>query len=530
MSDVGRFEFILVLVVAIVVLALVARLLRLPTSAALIVGGIALALIPGMPDVDLDPELVLVAFLPPLLLSGAYFTVWPAFRVNLGPILQLAVGTVLFTTLVVGVAAHWLMPSMPWAACFALGAIVAPPDAVAAKSVLERVHLPEKLSVMLEGESLLNDATSLVLYRFAVAAVLTGSFSLLHATLAFGVLAVGGVVLGGACGWIVLHILRRIRDPMLVISLTLLTPWIVYITGERAGVSGVMATVTAGLMIGWHQHEIFGADVRLRATAVWSVLTFMLESLIFILIGLSLRGVLHPRQGVAGSLPHLAWPVAGVVLATIVARFAWMYGATLLEWLLAPDTTRPAPAEAVGRATVLGWAGMRGVVSLAVALSVPATVPGRDFILLATFAVILVTVLGQGATIGLVIRWTGVARQTGPHAAHLTEPQARARLADAQRQTVERLAHAPDGTVLHPRLLEQYRYRARVAARFSNEVDTLRQDRDAHYAVLLATIEAGRAELLRLHRGGMIHDHVLRRLENELDLQQLAAEGARGND
>nr|WP_220789997.1 Na+/H+ antiporter [Gluconacetobacter tumulisoli] len=520
----------MVLVVAIVALALAAQLLRLPTSAALIVGGIALALIPGMPEVDLDPELVLVAFLPPLLLSGAYFTVWPAFRLNLGPILQLAVGTVLFTTLAVGAAAHWLVPSLPWAACFALGAIVAPPDAVAAKSVLERVHLPEKLAVMLEGESLLNDATSLVVYRFAVAAVLTGSFNLLHATVSFGVLAVGGVVLGGASGWIVLQILRRIHDSMLVISLTLLTPWIVYIMGERVGVSGVMATVTAGLLIGWHQHEIFGADVRLRATAVWSVLTFILESLIFILIGLSLRGALHPHQGAAGSLWHLAGPVAGVVVATIAARFAWMYGAALLEWMLAPAETRPTPTDAMGRATVLGWAGMRGVVSLAVALSLPAAMPGRDFILLATFAVILVTVLGQGATIGMVIRWTGVAGQAIPQADHLTEPQARARLAYAQRQTVERLAHAPDGTILHPRLLEQYRYRARVAARFSNEAETLRKDRDAHFAVLLETIEAGRAELLRLHRGGMIHDHVLRRLENELDLQQLAAEGARGNE
>ncbi|RFD18977.1 Na+/H+ antiporter, partial [Komagataeibacter melaceti] len=251
MSNVERFEFILLLIVVIVVLDLAARRLRLPPAAALVLGGIAITLMPGLPVIEIDPDLVLIVFLPPLLLAGAYFSVWHAFRANLAGILQLAVGGVAFTTLAVAMATRWLIPSMPWAGCVALGAIVAPPDAVAAKAVLKRVSLPERITTLLEGESLLDDAASLVLYRFATMAALTGTFNLVHAAATFGYLAAGGLAFGGLLGWVWIWFMGMVRDRIVSITMTLLLPWVAYIGGERLGVSGVITTVVAGLVVGW---------------------------------------------------------------------------------------------------------------------------------------------------------------------------------------------------------------------------------------------------------------------------------------
>ncbi|OUJ13792.1 Na+/H+ antiporter [Acetobacter sp. DsW_063] len=525
MSDVARFEFLLVIISAILILALVARRLSLPPSAAFIAGGLVMALIPGAPSITLDPDLVLVIFLPPLLMSSAYFTVWASFRANLVSILNLAVGAVLFSTLAVGCVTRWLAPGLPWSVCFALGAILAPPDAVAAKSVLERVRLPERLSTLLEGESLLNDASSIVVYRVAIAAFLTGTFSITRATTMFGVLSVGGVALGLALGWAAVFLIRRIGNATIVICLTLLLPWVGYVTGERLGVSGVMATVTMGLLFGWHQHEVFPAKTRRSADAFWEVLTFLLEALIFVMIGLSLHSIAPLDHEIFPTTGRLVGGVAGVVLATIVVRFIWAYGATAVDWARGALRGIPHRKGRWGEAAILGWAGMRGVVSLAVALSTPEDMPGRNFVLLTTFTLILVTVVVQGGTLSTLIRWTGVGE--GDEEADgflLTEYEARARMATAQREAIEKLAVNEAGDVLHPRLLEQYRFREGAATRYSRDPGGLKNDRDAHYAALKGTIVAGRSEILKLHRAGKIHDHVLRRLETELDLQQLALE------
>lgn len=265
MSPVAQLELVLCLLLAVVGLELAARRLHLPPAAAFIAGGIALALTPGTPNIVLDPDLVIVLFLPPLLMSGAYFTVWREFRENLSGILLLAIGAVAFTTLVVGLIAHWMIPSLPWAVCFALGAIVSPPDAVAAEAVLEGLSLPRRMSALLQGESLLNDAAGLVLFRFAVAAALTGSFSLGEATLAFGVLTIGGVLIGSAVGLVGVYGLRRLQDSQLAITVTLLLPWAAYIGGERLHASGVLATVTTGLILGWRQHTTLSAGSAWRA-------------------------------------------------------------------------------------------------------------------------------------------------------------------------------------------------------------------------------------------------------------------------
>ena len=322
MSPVARFEFLLLLLVVVLGLELLARRLRLPPAAALVAGGMGLAFVPGVPAVALDPDLVLVLFLPPLLMDGAYLTVLSDFRRHIGGILSLAVGAVAFTTAVVGVAAHWAVPGLPWAACFALGAIVSPPDAVAAKAVLDGVKLPRRVSVLLEGESLLNDAAGLVLFRFAVAAALTGTFDAGEAAGTFAVLAVGGVAVGAAFGFTWVRLLRRLGDASLAIAATLLLPWAAYVAGDALGVSGVIATVTAGLIFGWYQHEVFSAEIRIKGTAFYQVLVFLLEAFVFVLIGLSLRGVVDRLGGFSAALGTLGGPILAVVAAVTVARFA----------------------------------------------------------------------------------------------------------------------------------------------------------------------------------------------------------------
>jgi monovalent cation/hydrogen antiporter len=527
MAPVEAFKLVLLSFLAIIALELVAKRLRLPPAAALLVGGAGIAFIPGLPPINLDPELVLIVFLPPLLMDGAYFSVWEDFKRNIGGIMLLAIGAVVFTTFVVGVAVHWVAPGLPWAACFALGAIVSPPDAVAAKAVLERVALPRRLMVLLEGESLLNDAAGLVLFRFAVAAALTGVFSLEHALIRFAELGVGGVAVGFIVGWLVVRFLKLLRDDYLVITTAVIAAWISYIAGEMCEVSGVIATVTTGLMLGWHQHEVFSAAVRMRGTAFWQVIVFLLEALVFVLIGLSLRGVIVRLGGLGEVFATMTPALLAVLAAVIGSRFVWIFAVEGLKLPARLFGRGGAPASWKA-ATVMSWAGMRGVVTLAIALSLPEAMPGRDLILVASFAVILVTVLLQGVTIGPLIRLLRLDDADAQAGRHLTEPRTWARVEAAQLAAIQPLVRDADGKVIHPRLLEQYTYRATITARHQDEPAFPDEERRAHFDVVLAAIAAGRAELLRLHRGGQIHDEMLHNLERDLDLQEIAAQHGRG--
>jgi Na+/H+ antiporter len=527
MPPVALFELLLLLIAAVVGLELLARRLHLPPAATFIVGGIVLALIPGVPSLALDPDLALVLFLPPLLLSSAYFTAWRDFRADLRIILQLAIGAVAFTTLIVGVVAHWVAPDLPWAACFTLGAIVSPPDAVAAGAVLQRLNLPRRMTVLLEGESLVNDASGLVLYRFAVAAALTGTFSAKEAALNFGVLAVVGVAAGVVVGQVASVVMGRLKEPRLSIIGSFLAAWGSYIGAEAIGASGVLSTVACGLLLGWRQHTTISATTRTQAFAVWSMIVFILESLVFILIGLSLRGVLQ-RLGGDWHAGALLLPGAEAVIAAVVlSRFAWIIPAAYARRLL-PGVRRSGPPLPLAIPIVMSWAGMRGVVSLAAALALPAEFPGRDFILATTFAVILVTVLVQGATLAPLIRALRLPVGAGASERTLNEDQARARMALAQLAVVETLSRTEDGTQIHPRLAEQYGYRARAASHYSETQGALAGERAAHFTVVLAAIDAGRQEVLRLHRIGEIHDTVLRALEQEMDIEELSARRRRG--
>jgi monovalent cation/hydrogen antiporter len=520
---VSRFELILLFMAVVIGLELLARRARLPPAAAFILGGIVLAFIPGLPDIALDPDLALVLFLPPLLLSSAFYTVWRDFRANLRIILQLAVGAVAFTTLAVGLVAHWVAPFLPWAACFALGAIVSPPDAVAAKAVLQDLPLPRRIIVLLEGESLVNDASGLVLYRFAVAAALTGTFDARLATVTFTALAVGGVAIGAAFGWVVTVLLKRLRDPTLSVLASFLAAWAAYIGGEAAHVSGVLSTVACGLVMGWRQHEVLTAATRIEAFAVWKVAVFILESLIFILIGLSLRGVIERLGGSWEAIGVLMPSASAIVVTVILTRFMWMFPATYVPRFLIPALRRRDPYPPISVPIIMSWAGMRGVVSLAAALALPEGFPGRDFIVATTFAVFLVTVLLQGATLAPLIRALSFEGFHSMEARTLSEADARTRMAAAQLAEVDRRSKMDSETDRHPRLVEQYGYRARAAARYSQSEGQLIDRKQEHFTVVLAAVAAGRVEVLRLHREGSIHDTVLHALEHELDLEEMTA-------
>ena len=526
MEPVQTFELVLILLAAVVALSWAAARLHMPHSAALLVGGGALAFVPGLPPVSLDPELALVLFLPPLLLDGAYYTALGRFRRHLPGILSLAVGAVVFTTLVVGWVTHWLVPSLPWAACFALGAIVSPPDAVAARAVLQHVQLPRRLRALLEGESLLNDATGLVLFRFAVAATLSGTFDAGAAAGSFFVLLLGGAVVGLAVGTTWMAAIARMRDQTLVVATSTLLCWSAYLAGEAIHVSGVIATVAAGLVFGWRQHVIMPARVRMQGNAFWRTLVFGLEALVFILIGFSLRGALDRAGGAGEVLARMTGPVLGIVAAVVVARFVWVFGSDAL--LVAVRRLGVKRARPLGwrQASVLGWAGMRGVVTLAVALTLPAAMPGRDLMLVAAFAVILATVIVQGGSLGWFIRASRPVDTDPP--APMDLPASEAAVARAKLAAAERLAYAPDGTLVHPQLLKFYQDRAQATERYAANADVFMENIRPHFDAMLEAIAAGRAELIRLHRAGQIEDEVLHDLEQDLDLEEMGIIFQRG--
>jgi CPA1 family monovalent cation:H+ antiporter len=516
LSPVALFELVLLLLAIVIPLEIIARRLRLPSAAAQILAGMGLAFIPVEHRVQLDPDLILVLFLPPLLMSSAFSTVWRDFRTNLSIIAALAVGAVVFTTAVVGLVTHLVMPGLPWAVCFALGAIVSPPDALAAKAVLQRVALPPRMLVLLEGESLVNDASGLVLFRLAVAAALTGTFSVGDAVVSFAVLSVGGVAIGLLIGWAATLLLARLQEATILAVATLLTAWASYIIADRLDVSGVLSTVACGMVMGWRQHELISAAARTSGSAIWRAVEFVLESLVFVLIGLALRDVL---LGHDFALISVAPAIAAVVAAVVVSRFAWLFGTGYGGHLV----NRRKPRPPAGVLVVMGWAGMRGVVSLAIALSLPESLPGRPFILLTTFVVILVTVLLQGSTLGPLIRVLRLPGVVEAEATTMGEIEARERVAVAQLEAVRPLAYDEAGVLRHPRLLEQYEYRVTVIQQVRESKGGMPRERAAHFDLILAAVAAGREELLRLHRSGLIHDRVLRTLESELDVEEVAA-------
>ncbi len=516
------FEVLLGLLAACVALALLARRLNVPLAVVLVLGGMALALVPGLPTIELDPQLALVLFLPPLLQASAYRTDWPAFQFNLRPILLLALGAVLFTAFAVAATAKFLVPELPWAAAIALGAIVAPPDAVAATSVLKNFRIPKRLVVVLEGESLLNDASALVLYRFAVAATLAGEVSLGEASLSFLFSAVGGTVLGYILGRITMWIFTHLEDTLLDILVSFLAGFAAYIAAEQVHASGVLAAVTCGLILGQRQHAAFTARTRLEMQAVWEFVEFVLTALVFVLIGLQLRGILERLEQY--NLWQLASLGAAVSAALILTRFVWVFPAVWLPRMLSRKLRERDPMPPWSHRMVLSWAGMRGVVSLAAALALPAEFPGRDLILFLAFCAILSTLVLQGTTLGPLIRRLGLDEPEDEQLNPVVTPKAINARSEATVAAMAAVTETldsvdPEQAAVADDLLRDLSQRAKQADQMRQDTETGTQRLEMQHRLRLTAIEAARAKLLADHKDEL-DTEAMATLVAELDLEE----------
>jgi CPA1 family monovalent cation:H+ antiporter len=515
-------ELIILLFVAVLALAAVARRLLLPYPILLVLGGLVLDFVPGLPPVRVDPDIVFFVFLPPILWAAAYFTSFRDFRANLRPISLLAVGLVLATTAVVALAARAVIPGVGWAAAIALGAIVSPPDAVAATAVLRRLKIPHRVLVILEGESLVNDATALVLYRTAVAAMVTGAFGLGEAAGSFVLAAVGGIAIGLAVGWIALRALDFLHDPLTEIAVTLLAPYIAWSAAERAHTSAVLACVAGGLLLRRGFSRSVSPATRLQGRAVWDLLIFVLNGVIFILIGLSLPALTDAVP--AGELPRLA--VQGLLIAgaAIVTRLVWVPFATIVPRLV-PSVRARDPMPPRGSIALIAWTGLRGIVSLAAALALPfasadgSPLPYRAELILITFIVILVTLVVQGLTLAPFIRWLDLPEDT-----HLEQEEALAR-ERAAAAALRRLETLPEGVTQHHAvddLRSGYDERKQAMAEFRAGVPRSTSLAEAAFKrARFETLAAERQALIELRDRGEINDEVLLALEEELDREAL---------
>ena len=522
-------EVVLALLLLVALLTVIARRIGIPYPILMTVGGLLMGLVPGLPRIELAPEIVFLLFLPPLLFAAAFFTSPRDLQVNARPIGLLAVGLVLTTTIIVAVAVHTLAPGVPWAVAFALGAIVSPPDAVAATAIAQRLGLPRRVVTILEGESLVNDATALVAYRLAVIAAVTGTFSLGEAALSFVVVSAGGVAIGLLVGWVIIYVIGRLTDPPVEVLISLLAPFGAWLPAEALGVSGVLSVVTAGVMVGRAAPRILGSDARVLGSGVWQMVVFTLNGLVFILIGLQLPTILDTLSASRTFGELASWAVI-VSVTVIVVRLVWVFPGVYLPGLLSARVRAREVAPAPRNVLIVGWAGMRGVVSLAAALALPLTVDGgapfpeRDLVIFLTFSVILATLVGQGLTLPWLIRRLGVGDDGS---ADHEELHAREAAINAALARLDGLAEEWPG---HMELIDHLRERhAHATEHLEHDHEsggvTHDQEKIEHAAIQHAVIDAQRIAVIDLRDRGVISDEALRRVERGLDLEELRAEG-----
>lgn len=513
------------MLLAVAALALLARRLHIPYPILFVIGGLVLALTPGVPRIQLNPELVFLFFLPPLLFPAALFTSWRDFRSNLRPISLLAVGLVLFTTIAIAYLAHHYM-KLPLAAGFVLGAIISPPDAIAATAIAERLRVPRRIVTVLEGESLVNDATALVAYRFAIMAVVTGSFSLGAASVKFLIVCFGGILLGLAVGWLAAWFHKRVVDAPIEITVSLLTPFAAYLIAERLDVSGVLAVVTAGLYLGWRAPEITDFQTRLDGRPVWEMIEFVLNGFVFILIGLQLPTILHAASSNDLPTSQLILYALVISLAVIVVRIAWVFPATYLPRLLFKSIRARDPYPSWRHVTIVAWTGMRGVVSLAAALALPlekadgSPFPGRDLIVFLSFVIILATLVVQGLSLPPLIRWLGVEDDDS-----LEQEEREARLA-ANKAALARLNEVAEhdsakaDAVKRLRIEYEDRIRQLEATEPDHKSHRLRLFSSEYERLSREGLVQERHTILQLRNKNVINDEVLRRIQQDIDLAE----------
>jgi CPA1 family monovalent cation:H+ antiporter len=503
----------------------------LPTEVLLVLGSLVLSLMPGLPPVILDPTVVFTLFLPPILFAAAYFTSWRDFKRNRRPIFLLAFGLVLFTTTLVAAALRMLVPAVSWPVAFLFGAIVSPPDASAATAIIRKLGVPRRLVTVIEGESLVNDATALVAYRFALAAIVTGSFSLGDAALRFVLAAAGGAGVGYLVARVGIFILQRLNNSTAETTLTLITSFAAYIFAEHLGFSGVISTVIGGLYYGRRVPIVTTAQTHIEAEASWKTVLFIINGLVFTLIGLQMPAVMNGLEGY--SWRQLAFYGSVIVFVVVAVRFVWVFPATYLPRKLFPSIARTDPMPPWGVVTALSWTGMRGIVSLAAALSIPLSLPsGEDFpfrnlLVFLTYVVILATLLIPATTLPSIMRWLGI-KDEGEN---------------REDETVARLALMKAGLrkldLLKPTAGSSAELVENAALRYERRVQTLESnlepaafsplfDEDQQLRHLSRTLlEAERRELESLRRQAAIHDEVFFQLSRELDIEEARLRGQR---
>ena len=513
-----EIELVLGLLALVVALGILARRLGLPYPLVMVLAGLAVGIVPGIPQVELAPDVVFLVFLPPILYAGGFFTSIRDFHANLRPIALLAFGLVLFSAAAVAVVAHALVPALGWAGAFVLGAIVSPPDAIAATVIFQRLGVPRRIVTILEGESLVNDATALIVYRTALAALAVGSFSIVSAGVGFVFVLAGGIAVGAAVGWVVHKALDRAREPTFSVTISLIAPYAAYLSAEQLGVSGVISAVVAGLFARRALNSAT-SDTRITATAVWQTQLFILNGLVFVLIGLQLRTVLAALS--TRSQADAIGLGAAVALTLIVARIAWVFPATYIPRWVSPHIRRVDPAPPWRAVVVVAWSGLRGVVSLAAALALPVHFPERDLVVFVTFVAILATLVGQGLTLPPLIARLGIAADRD--LAH-DEGHARVLTAEAAISRIDQLADEwPTHRELIDQLRDRYEHRTRDHQR-GHELGAAEQEVLEHTIIRRAVLEAERASAFDLRDRGVIDDEVLRELERDLDLDELRME------
>ena len=519
----GMVETILLMMAVLAAVAVAAKRLAVPPSVLLVIAGLGIALVPGLPNIELPPELILLIFLPPLIYSAGVAMSWREFRFNLRPITLLAFGCVIFTTCAIAAAAHYLL-HFSWGVGFLLGAIISPPDVVAPLAVAQKLGLPRRIVVVLEGEGLANDATALVLYRFAVIAVSTGTFSLGTAAGEFALIVIGEIIYGIGVGWLSLRLRQWAREPRVEITLSLMTPYLAFWVPAHLGGSGVLATVACGLYVSWNGPRLIPYATRLQGIFFWDLVVYLIEGMVFLITGLQVRTLAVHAHDL--SIRDLVIATLLTTAIAIVARFVWVFPATYVPRWMNPKLRKRDPSPSWQTVFFLSFTAIRGVDSLAVALAIPYTVasgaafPQRDTILFVTFGVIIITLIGQGSVLGKVAHWLGLLRESKKERALEVKAELLARAA-ALEEVTKRLDKAIKNHELPANIVRHLRTRnaAREQILPKNLEDGLEEVRQTA-KVKKELIDAERDFIYQLLRDGRITDEARRRIEYELDLEE----------
>lgn len=529
----GFLTFLLILTALGASATLANRLAIAPAIVFLLVG-IALAFLPGFPRIELKPEGVLLLVLPPLIYSSGVAMSWREFKANLRPIGALAIGCVIFTTVLVAAAAHYAL-GLPWSVGFVLGAIVSPPDVVAPLAIARRLKLPHRILVILEGEGLANDATALILYRFAVLAVSTGAFSLPPAAETFVAIIVGEIIFGILVGWLSLRLRQWARDPRVEISLSLLTPYLAFWVPEHFHGSGVIATVVTGLYVSWNGPLLISSKTRLQGIFFWDFVIWLIEGVLFLMIGFQLRLLMEKSKALP--VPEILAAIAIISAIVVIARFLWVFPGTYLPRLASRKIAAREEKPSWKYIVIIGFTGIRGVVSLAVALALPLTLPNgqefphRDLILLVTFGVITFTLVGIGLTLPILVRLLGLSEHGQLEAVREREAEiaARREILESARGSLDRIIkerNLPEGLARFLEARHETRMRA-LPEPPREEGQYTPATQGASLVREIITIE--RMCLHRLLREGKITDETRRRIERDLDLEEAAVDNREKN-